>query len=436
MLEEMEEGGMEFNLFTCTSLLVAYSKARDVEKAEKMWRSMLERGFRPDLKCYNALLSLYSSLGELNGAEKVVEEMERSGVERDRVSWLSLLGVCGRRGRLEEGVRMHEKVVSRGLWPGREKECTYLTTALIGMYASCGGLEEAEKVFKVHFEAKGEVEVSVYSSMIGAYAQYGLGEKALGVFGELCAKGLRPDVFTFSSLLTALSVALLPDKVLEIVGGMEKNFGMTPRVSHHSCVVDALANAGRLEEAEDYMRKTELIRSDVPTLVCLLMGCKNYGEYERAARILRGVREEVRNFLKEKKGGAWTWVGSNLHWFGEENPHPEMENVSNKALEIFNTLSNAGYTPQASPQSPKEEMLEKELCGHLEMQAIALALMKMEEMGEVKEQVVVFKNMSVCVDCHEASKWISKVFGKTIKLKESRRWHVFKDGVCSCSDCW
>ncbi|CAM9002180.1 unnamed protein product [Rhodiola kirilowii] len=46
------------------------------------------------------------------------------------------------------------------------------------------------------------------------------------------------------------------------------------------------------------------------------------------------------------------------------------------------------------------------------------------------------KNLRVCSDCHTAIKLIAKVVNREIMLRDSKRFHHFKDGGCSCGDYW
>jgi len=80
---------------------------------------------------------------------------------------------------------------------------------------------------------------------------------------------------------------------------------------------------------------------------------------------------------------------------------------------------------------PEEEM-ESELCGHSEKLAIAFGLLRTNS----SSILVVYKNLRVCGDCHEATKWISKVTERVIKVRDARRWHIFQDGICSCGGFW
>ncbi|CAM6016321.1 unnamed protein product [Sphagnum balticum] len=46
------------------------------------------------------------------------------------------------------------------------------------------------------------------------------------------------------------------------------------------------------------------------------------------------------------------------------------------------------------------------------------------------------KNLRVCIDCHTYTKFISKIVGRSIAVRDANRFHHFEDGVCSCMDYW
>jgi hypothetical protein len=50
--------------------------------------------------------------------------------------------------------------------------------------------------------------------------------------------------------------------------------------------------------------------------------------------------------------------------------------------------------------------------------------------------VRVMKNLRVCSDCHITMKLISKLEKREIILRDTIRFHHFKDGLCSCNDYW
>lgn len=46
------------------------------------------------------------------------------------------------------------------------------------------------------------------------------------------------------------------------------------------------------------------------------------------------------------------------------------------------------------------------------------------------------KNLWVCGDCHTSTKFIAKIVGRAIIVRDANRFHHFECGVCSCRDYW
>lgn len=54
----------------------------------------------------------------------------------------------------------------------------------------------------------------------------------------------------------------------------------------------------------------------------------------------------------------------------------------------------------------------------------------------VGEPILIRKNVRVCEDCHRAAKKISLITNREIVVGDSKIYHHFKDGRCSCGDYW
>ncbi|KAA8536544.1 hypothetical protein F0562_029022 [Nyssa sinensis] len=98
-------------------------------------------------------------------------------------------------------------------------------------------------------------------------------------------------------------------------------------------------------------------------------------------------------------------------------------------------IKAAGYVPDTSfvLHDVSEEEKENNLATHSEKLAIAFGLLSTSP-GTVLR---VTKNLRICGDCHTAIKFISKIYGREIIVRDVNRFHHFKDGLCSCGDyCW
>lgn len=102
--------------------------------------------------------------------------------------------------------------------------------------------------------------------------------------------------------------------------------------------------------------------------------------------------------------------------------------------EVILKIKRAGYVPNTNMllQDVSDDMKKDILYHHSEKMAIAFGLMRTKPGAVIR----ITKNLRSCDDCHSAGKFDSKVFGRVLLIKEANRFHVFQDGVCSCSDYW
>lgn len=97
-------------------------------------------------------------------------------------------------------------------------------------------------------------------------------------------------------------------------------------------------------------------------------------------------------------------------------------------------MKREGYVPDTSfvLLDVAEEQKEHLLRHHSEKLALAFGLMNAPPGAPIR----IVKNLRVCGDCHTAMKFISKIVGQEIILRDAIRFHHFKGGLCSCRDYW
>lgn len=101
---------------------------------------------------------------------------------------------------------------------------------------------------------------------------------------------------------------------------------------------------------------------------------------------------------------------------------------------LMNRIKREGYSPDLNfvLHDVEEEMKEKMLYAHSEKLAIVFGLLSLGPESVIR----IRKNLRVCGDCHTATKFISKVTGREIVVRDAHRFHHFKGGICSCGDYW
>jgi hypothetical protein len=148
------------------------------------------------------------------------------------------------------------------------------------------------------------------------------------------------------------------------------------------------------------------------------------------------VRKSMKSCKVVKTPGySWIEVKSMAHQFRSGDKfHPELASIHWKLKELEKKMKLAGYVPdlEFALHDVGEEQKEQLLLWHSEKLAIAYGLIKLPPGTPIR----VFKNLRVCGDCHRAIKYISQIERREIIVRDTTRFHHFKDGHCSCADYW
>nr|UPT49168.1 pentatricopeptide repeat protein AaPPR947 [Agave angustifolia] len=156
------------------------------------------------------------------------------------------------------------------------------------------------------------------------------------------------------------------------------------------------------------------------------------GEWNQAAM--------VRKMMKERKvsklpGSSLISLDGKAHEFlAGDRSHPETQKIHVEWSQILGRLEEEGYIPETEDLQLDLEEEEKEtsIYCHSEKLAITFGLIRTEPGSTIR----IIKNLRVCRDCHNVSKLISKVYDRKIIMRDRSRYHIFKEGHCSCRDYW
>ena len=101
-------------------------------------------------------------------------------------------------------------------------------SALINMYAKCGRLSEARKVFD-NLITKNLVS---WNTILVGYAQHGFGKEALEIYNMMQSNGIKPNGITFLGILSACGHVGLVEEGLCHFNSMIKDHDIAPRTDH------------------------------------------------------------------------------------------------------------------------------------------------------------------------------------------------------------
>ncbi|RVX11559.1 Pentatricopeptide repeat-containing protein [Vitis vinifera] len=102
--------------------------------------------------------------------------------------------------------------------------------------------------------------------------------------------------------------------------------------------------------------------------------------------------------------------------------------------QIVERLREEGYKPKLGDLLLDLEDKEKETAIHHHSEKLAVTFGLISTKPGMTIRIV--KNLRVCEDCHTVIKLISKVYAREILMRDRTRFHLFKDGNCTCGDYW
>lgn len=445
------DNGLEFDQSLQNAAMIMYARCGRMEMARRFFDRILNK----DLVSWTSMIEAYAQADLSLEALELFRQMILQRVIPDYVTFLSVIRACSNLASFQQS-RMVHGIIIRGCFNNR----LALDTAVVDLYVKCGSLIYATKIFDRMLEKN----VISWSTMISGYGMHGHGREALCLFDQMKAS-IKPDHITFVSVLSACSHAGLIDEGWETFNSMHRDFGVTPRPEHYACMVDLLGRAGKLNEAQRFIKKMPM-KPESGVWGALLGACRihsnvemaemaakslfdldaeNPGRYVILANIYassgkraeadriralmkqRGVRKITGRTIIEIKNKVYTFVAG-------DRSQPQTDLIYLELAKLMDRIRREGYTPDLNfaLHDVEGETKEKMLYVHSEKLAIVFALLNSGPGSVIR----IKKNLRVCGDCHTATKFISKVTGREIIVRDAHRFHHFKHGTCSCGDYW
>ncbi|KAL2329085.1 hypothetical protein Fmac_022512 [Flemingia macrophylla] len=166
----------------------------------------------------------------------VFREMIKHQVRPDHFTFSACLSTCANIASLKHGKQIHSLLVQNNI-----KLTTIVVCAIIDMYAECGSLETAKRVFDL---VGNKQYVVLWNTMISALAQRGYGIEAIMMLNNMLKSGVKPNNVTFVAILNACSHSGLVQEGFRLFKSMITEHGVVPNPEHYACLTDLLGRTG------------------------------------------------------------------------------------------------------------------------------------------------------------------------------------------------
>ncbi|KAG5242410.1 hypothetical protein OIU78_003807 [Salix suchowensis] len=289
--------------------LKVFRKGRDLDKAEKLFDEMLERGVKPDNFTFSTIISCARLCNLADKAVEWFEKMPSFGLEPDDVTFSTMIDSYGRAGKVEKALSLYDRART-GEW--RIDATTFSTLIRIykvaGDFDGCLNVYEEMKalgvkpnlvVYNILLDAMGRAKrpwqvkkfyqdlidsglspsFATYAALLHAYGRARYGDDAIKIYREMKEKGLGLNVVLYNSILAMCADLGYVDKAVEIFEDM-KSSGIKPDSWTFSSMITIFSCCGKVSDSENTLN--EMFEAGFqPNIFVLTSLIQCYGKAQR-----------------------------------------------------------------------------------------------------------------------------------------------------------
>ncbi|KAI5060325.1 hypothetical protein GOP47_0024745 [Adiantum capillus-veneris] len=264
LFKEMLEENFVPNNISFISALDACGHSSNLHQGQKIHASIVGLGCDKDVLIGTALLNTYDEW----------QKTSSSFVPADGSRWVYAKYRCRGQAALEEGQNVHAAIIYC-----HHEEDTLLCNALISLYAECGSMRDACRVFD-RMQCRDAVS---WTAIIDGSVRNGHHRQGLCLFHHMQIEGFKPDNITFVSVLAACGRSGWIDEGKHFFVSISQDYGMCISGEHYLCLISLLGRAGHLDDAEELIEYMPSEKAGMAWF-SLLGSCKVHEDTERGLR--------------------------------------------------------------------------------------------------------------------------------------------------------
>ncbi|MCO5582811.1 hypothetical protein L7F22_046214 [Adiantum nelumboides] len=271
---------------------------------------VVEMEYDRDDRLQSSLIDMYTKCGDLAGARNVFDQVEQSVV-----TWNAMIAGCANQGWTEKALHLFGLMQRAKFLPDTVtltsvlRACaglnfgddgrifhafivetlsvipTQLGNTLLDMYAKCGNVSDAQKIF----QGLPKDDAVTWTSMIGAHVSSRNGNQALQIFQRMREEGVKSNEITYANALKACCViASLENGKLIHADAASTSLEIDGLLG--GALVDMYSKCGSIDDAASVFAK--LSKRSVVTWTSMFAGFAMNGHYGLAWKCLQDMQLE------------------------------------------------------------------------------------------------------------------------------------------------
>lgn len=232
---------------------------------------------------WNSLMYAYVKCGKPQRALDLFRRIHTDkSVKPSAYTIVAALKACIHLKNLRWGIDIHTEVSKWSLLA----ENSFVCNALIDMYAKCGMLTKAEKVF----DKLAMPSVVSWTALIAGYAEHGHANKAFDCFERMQCEGVSPDSVSVVSSLKACIKAGAVKKVEHLHATIDRHYLFDQNCVVGNTLIDVYIKCGSLAKAQQVFDKLPV--RDTVAWTTLIAGYVEHGYGEKAVECFEQMQFE------------------------------------------------------------------------------------------------------------------------------------------------
>ncbi|KAK9081977.1 hypothetical protein Syun_030959 [Stephania yunnanensis] len=233
LLNEMKALGFVPDIIMWKRLITGFTKAGDGNKGLHFFFRMCQTGIMPNVTSISSALAGCALVKDLKLGKQIHGYVARNKIELSTgvgsaliSMWNALIDLqglpaCARLAALHQGKEIHQFIIRNGL-----DAFNFVWNALIDLYGRCGLVKIVRRIF----DLMPQRDIVSWNTMIAGYGMHGFGMDAVNLFRRLQCTDLKPNHFTFTSLLSSCSHAGLTDEGWKYFKMMKSEYDLDPAI--------------------------------------------------------------------------------------------------------------------------------------------------------------------------------------------------------------
>lgn len=269
--------GYDSIAFVVNSIVAMYAKCGNLDGARQLFDGMTEKD---DIVSWNCIISAYAANGQSVEALRLFRDMQKVGLAMNTYTFVATLQACEDSFFVKLGMEIHAVILKAS-----HDVDVYLVNALITMYARCGRMNEAARIF---YKMNDKDYIS-WNAFLSGFVQNGLYEEALKFFHDMQDADRKPDQ------VSVLNVIAASGRLGNLLKGMELHAyaiksGFDSDLQIGNTIIDMYAKCGNV----DYMGRAfdRMLDKDLISWTTIIAGYAQSKAYLRALEFFLKVQME------------------------------------------------------------------------------------------------------------------------------------------------